>query len=227
MLARVENTHWWYRTRERELVRWARTVPKSSRILDVGSAVGGHVRALGGLGFQVESLELSTWAVEYQRSLGIAVTQGDARSLPWPDASFDAVICLDVLEHIGQDVDVARELRRVLAPEGRFLVTVPEDATLWSAHDEAVGHVRRYEKAQIVSLLEGAGLEVESIWSTNVLLKPVARFRRRFSTGSDLDEVSRIQNLIGWVAFVMENALQLRRLGGMTIWVAGHAPAAN
>lgn len=225
LLARVENTHWWYRTRQAELLAWARQLPVGARVLDVGSAAGGHVMALSQEGFQVDSLEYSDWAVAHQRSRGIRVTQGDARAIPWDDAAFDAVICLDVLEHIDEHEQVASELRRVLKPGGRFLVAAPEDASMWSAHDEAVGHVRRYSKAGIIQLLDSAGLRPESAWSSNVLLKPLVKLRRKTAVGSELAEPNFLENTICTIAFRVEKALGLRRFGGMTIWVSGRAEA--
>jgi SAM-dependent methyltransferase len=54
----------------------------------------------------------------------------DARDLPFTDASFDAVLCSHVLEHIPEDVDVAREMARVLRPDGAALIQVPVDSRL-------------------------------------------------------------------------------------------------
>ncbi|OIP08558.1 MAG: hypothetical protein AUK49_10850 [Betaproteobacteria bacterium CG2_30_68_42] len=58
---------------------------------------------------------------------------GDVRNLSWPDASFDAVISISVLEHIypdvGGDVAAFQDIRRVLKPEGELLLTVPCKAT--------------------------------------------------------------------------------------------------
>ncbi len=63
--------------------------------------------------------------------------------LPMRSGSIDLVVAFDVLEHILDDAAALREVERVLRPGGCLLVTVPADMDLWSAHDEAVGHVRR------------------------------------------------------------------------------------
>lgn len=224
MLLNVQDSHWWYRARLRELRAWCAALPPGSRILDIGSAVGGHTRALAALGFDVEGLEYSSWAVEYQRAIGLRVTEGDARRLPWPDASFDAAICLDVLEHIEEDAMVVAEIRRILKPGGRFLVSVPEDHRLWSEHDVAVGHVRRYSRTDAVNCVKSVGLLPDSVWSTNVLLKPIARVRRLFSKGSDLKQTSGLENAVGLAAATLERWLGLRHRSGMTVWISGHAP---
>ena len=69
------------------------------------------------------------------------------------DASFDLAVSLDVIEHLEDDVGALRELRRVVAPGGSLLVTVPAYPWLWSGHDEVNHHHRRYTQA---SLLAGA-----------------------------------------------------------------------
>ena len=81
----------------------------------------------------------------------------------------------DMWEHIDDDEAVARETVRVLRPGGRALVAVPCSMKLWSGHDVALGHERRYERDELVGLMEKAGLEVVDVMSWNVLLRPVAR----------------------------------------------------
>src|SRR5690606_29615886 len=124
----------------------------------------------------------------YAAGRGLPVIRADATALPLADGSLDLVAALDVLEHIPDDGAAAREITRVLRPGGHLVVTVPCDPRLWSAHDEAVGHVRRYTREGIVGLLEGAGLTVVSVRSWMVLLRPAVALRRRYTSGSDLDD---------------------------------------
>ena len=84
----------------------------------------------------------------------------------------------------------ADDILRVLRPGGTFLVAVPCDPRLWSAHDEAVGHVRRYTRATLTDLLRRNGFELESVTSWNVLLRPVVALRRRSSSGSDVSSAA-------------------------------------
>ncbi len=76
------------------------------------------------------------------RERGIDVIRGDARELPMRTGSLDLVTAFDVLEHIEEDYLAAAEITRVLRPGGAALIAVPADMALWSAHDEAVNHVR-------------------------------------------------------------------------------------
>ena len=75
-----------------------------------------------------------------------------------------------MLEHIDEDYLAAAEMARVLQPGGTALIAVPCDMALWSAHDDAVGHMRRYSRPELTSLIQKAGLTVERMWSWNVLL---------------------------------------------------------
>ncbi|MDQ3037174.1 MAG: methyltransferase domain-containing protein [Myxococcota bacterium] len=104
--------------------------------------------------------------------------RGSAYALPFADASFDAILALDVLEHLERDRDAARELRRVLAPGGVAIVTVPAFAALWSAHDEALDHHRRYRLAEIEAVLRDAGFAIEHASYYNFFLFPLVASAR-------------------------------------------------
>ena len=130
---------------------------------------------LADLGWQVTALEYSPVAVELAAARGLDVVRGDARALPFPDESFDLVMSTDVWEHVEEDHAVAREAFRVCRPGGRLLVAVPAGMDLWSGHDVALGHVRRYERDGLVALVEQAGFVVDDTMGWNVLLRPIAR----------------------------------------------------
>jgi SAM-dependent methyltransferase len=220
-LDRLESKHWWYRNRKVALRSWATKLPNNAHVLDAGSGSGANTLALISNGFRVESLELSEFGCELQRKKGILVTRGDLRKIPWDSGTFDAVVCMDVLEHIEDHRRALDEIVRVLKPAGTFLITVPEDTKLWSEHDVAVNHYRRYSKLEIINLVESSGLIIDRIWSSNVLLKPLIKALRRRSKGSDLKEV---QNVLNWTMLVwanLERLTFLKRFSGVTIWITG------
>src|SRR6201995_2251410 len=88
----------------------------------------------------------------------------------------------------------AQEITRVLRHGGTALIAVPADMALWSAHDEAVDHVRRYSRETLTSVIAKGGLVIEDTWSWNVLLRPAVKLRRKSSEGSDLDNVNPLVN---------------------------------
>jgi len=88
---------------------------------------------------------------ERRRTRGAFVV-GGGEHLPFRDESFDAILLIDVLEHIADDAGVAREARRVLRPGGRVLCMVPENQALYSRTDAANGHLRRYHKDELLRI---------------------------------------------------------------------------
>ena len=222
-LADVEDTHWWYRERRHLLEQRIRSLAPG-RAADIGAAAGGNTRVLRAGGWDAVAVEYGEEGAQIARDRGVPVLRADAVRLPFPDASLDLVVAYDVLEHIEDDATAVRELARVLRAGGTALIAVPADPRLWSAHDVAVGHVRRYTRSTLASLLWGNGLEISSIESWNVLLRPVAAWRRRTSTGSDLDDVRPALNLGLRAVVAAERYLPVRSLPGVSLLVRARRP---
>ena len=215
--AALEQRHWWYAERRALVRRLVSPIP-SGRALDVGCGGGGNTGVLKDLGWSVTGLEYSPVAAVLAASRGLPIVRGDARHLPFADESFDLVMSTDMWEHIDDDRAVASETARVLRPGGRVLVAVPCSMKLWSGHDVALGHVRRYEKDELVSLVRGAGLEVLDVRSWNVLLRPVVRMRRRSNAGdSEMEEVSPFLNTALRSVVATERVLPVHRLPGVSL----------
>ena len=194
----VDEHHWWYRGRRRviraELDRLA--LPAGARILDAGCGSGRTLVELANYGGEVCGIELNSDAAELARARGLGDVQvGRLEELPWDDGAFDLITCLDVIEHVPDDVTALVELRRVVAPGGWLLVTVPAYQALWSRHDEANHHYRRYSRSMLRAAARHAGWQIERVSSFNsLLLAPAAAVRlaqRRMGTrnghSSDLD----------------------------------------
>ena len=221
-LDKLESYHWWYEARRDALFRWSLGLKPGCSILDLGSASGGNTIFLENLGFSVTSLEYTDVGVALQTEKGIPVVQGDARKLPFYDEQFDSLICLDVLEHILEDDQVAKEIGRVLKKTGAFLISVPEDQSLWSSHDVAVSHVRRYSRTSLTNLMKVSHLNYDQIWSTNIIIKPLVRLVRKFSAGSSLGEVNFFLNWVLYNVSKFEYFLfKNSEKSGMTLWVSG------
>jgi SAM-dependent methyltransferase len=98
--------------------------------------------------------------------------------MPFADAVFDLVTCLDVVEHTPDDRRTLGELRRVTRPGGVLLLTVPAHPTLWSAHDEANQHYRRYTRGSLLDAAVETDWEViGSTYFNAALLAPAAVVR--------------------------------------------------
>jgi SAM-dependent methyltransferase len=224
-LAELEDKHWWYRERRALLARAVRAIGTPGRALDIGAAAGGNTRVLRAHGWRPLAIEYSESGAAVARSRGLDVIRADARFLPVESRSLDLVVAFDVLEHIEEDDLAAAEIRRVLRPGGTALIAVPCDMRLWSAHDDAVHHVRRYERDSLRAVIQKGGLEVDELWSWNVLLRPVAAWRRRRSNGSDLTELSRVVNAGLTAIITAERYLPVRSLPGVSLMLRAHRPA--
>ncbi|MDJ0783415.1 MAG: class I SAM-dependent methyltransferase [Desulfosarcinaceae bacterium] len=73
--------------------------------------------------------------------------------------TFDCVVACEVLEHIDDDKRFLKKLYALLKPSGQLVLSVPARAKFWSLHDELVGHLRRYEKADIIQILNDSGFK--------------------------------------------------------------------
>ncbi len=134
------------------------------------------------------------------------VARGDARRLPFPDATFDRVIASEVLEHIPADQDAMAELARVLRPGGTMAVTVPRfgpELVNWALsdryHSRPGGHVRIYRRSQLVSRLTRAGLRLRGVGYAHALHSPY--WWLRCLVGVDRDDhplVAAYHRLLVW-----------------------------
>ena len=88
---------------------------------------------------------------------------------------------------------------------------------LWSAHDVACSHFRRYTKDTLQSLVAGAGFEIDDLWSWNVLLRPVVKLRRRSSEGSDTQDSGRLVNSALSAVIRAERRLPVKQLPGVSL----------
>ena len=101
--------------------------------------------------------------------------------------SFDSVVCLNVVEHVEDDLGALRNIFSALKPGGRAIILVPQDQKAYGTLDEVLGHYRRYSEAQLRARMEEAGFEVERMLHFNRVTRPGWRFngqvlkRRSFS----------------------------------------------
>ena len=155
---------------------------RGDKVLDLGCGFGRHAFEAARRGANVVALDAgrdevdgvaATFAAMVEAgelldgSLHTAAVQGDALHLPFPDATFDRVICSEVLEHIPDDVAAMAELARVLRPGGTMAVTVPRfgpELINWALSDEyhnvPGGHIRIYRRSVLCERLRSVGLRV-------------------------------------------------------------------
>jgi SAM-dependent methyltransferase len=227
--AALERRHWWYSARRAMVRRLMAPVPVG-RALDVGPGPGGNAAVLRDLGWSVTGVEYTAVGARLCRERGLDVVQGDGTRLPVADASVDLVMSTDVWEHIEDHEAAAAESFRVLRPGGRLLVAVPAGMEMWSGHDVALGHVRRYERDELLELVRRHGVVVDEIASWNVLLRPVAKLRRSRKAKPD-DSTSEMSHVAAPVnaglraALAVESLLPVGRRKGLSLVVQAHRPS--
>lgn len=222
-LTELEDRHWWYRERRTLLAGMVKDLTPG-KALDVGAAGGGNTRVLRQSGWRAAALEYGDAGAAICAARGVPVIRGDATRLPVGDGSLDLVTAFDVLEHIDDDKSAVQGVYQALRPGGTFLVAVPCDPRLWSAHDVAVGHVRRYTRPELEGLLASAGFEIQDVRSWMVLLRPVVAIRRRARDGSDLDEPPGWLNAALGAVVALERLLPLGRLPGVSLFLRARRP---
>jgi glycosyltransferase involved in cell wall biosynthesis len=80
---------------------------------------------------------------------------------------FDTVVCLNVVEHVEDDLQALRNIWESLDPGGRAIILVPCGPGLYGTLDEVLGHFRRYTQEQLVSVAKEAGFRVEQVLKFN------------------------------------------------------------
>lgn len=146
---------------------------RPGRLLDVGCATGVFLDGMRRLGWSVEGVEPSAYAVDYARSrFGLRVYEGLLEDAGLPDASFDAITMWDVLEHVHEPRPVLAELSRLLRPGGLLVLSLPNpdslEARLLGSHWlgwDLPRHLNLYRPTQLRACLARYGMPVERIRS--------------------------------------------------------------
>lgn len=162
VMHRVEREHWWFCAKRALLREALRDAAPRGLAVDVGCGTGAVLDELAELGYpRIVGTDLDAHALRLTATRlpkGAGVTRALAEALPLPDGVVDVLSSLDVVEHLADDVRALREYARVLAPGGRLLLSVPSYMWAWSEHDVALGHQRRYLRAQLEEVVTAAGL---------------------------------------------------------------------
>ena len=182
-------------------------LPDAATLLDLGCGNGRHTFAALRRGSNVVAFDLDEEALHGVAGMSAAmklegeaepaqldgVVRGDALALPFAEASFDAVVVSEVLEHIPEDTAAMSEINRVLKAGGKLAVSVPRwwtEAVCWALSDEyhgrPGGHVRIYRDSQLAERLRASGFSVDDTHHAHALHSPY--WWLKCAIGPDRDE---------------------------------------
>jgi len=164
-LYNLETKYWWHQGRQYIIDQLLRKyLPKSNKnvmILDLGCGTGVNFEILKKIG-KVMGVDASDEALKFCNKRGIIeVIKDNVETLSLPDESYDIVTGFDILEHIDNDELALKNMYRVLKPGGIAFILSPAYQFLWSEHDEALHHKRRYLLSEMHRKMSRAGFHMK------------------------------------------------------------------
>lgn len=176
---KVQESHWWFRVRDNILKDIAKKYFKpNGSVFDFGCNYGHTVKLLQNFGFNACGVDVSKEAIEYGRSLDIPNIFLESEK-SFPANYFDAVISLDVLEHIKDDKKAFSYISSIVKPGGIIVIMVPAFMFLWGINDEISHHFRRYTLGELIKLTKQVGnFEIiKKSYFNTLLFIPIALVR--------------------------------------------------
>ena len=149
--------------------------------IEVGCGAGDLSKKLCMRGYTGVGVDYSTEALkqandnlrEFVKTNQYELVEGDFMEIEGIEQSKDLALSMMVMEHVDDDFGFITRMKKAVKPGGRVIVAVPGRMDRWSIEDETVGHLRRYEREDLIKLMEKAGFEDIKVWSAAV---PVANF---------------------------------------------------
>jgi 2-polyprenyl-3-methyl-5-hydroxy-6-metoxy-1,4-benzoquinol methylase len=198
-LIQLEDSYWWHVAKR----HWATQLlkqhaPPPSRIIEGGIGAAGNLLRWQQLGYQVAGLDCMPESIEHASKQGLDNVHRHDLHLPWPveNGSAEAIVLLDVLEHLRYPSLALRNAAQCMSESGKIIFTVPAYPMLFSDWDERLGHFRRYTSNMLRIHAKEAGLRVLQLTHWNSFTLPVAcvlrMLRKVFpsKTGSEFPHVS-------------------------------------
>ena len=215
-LANLEASNFWFRSRNRLIIRaLERYFPEARNFFEIGCGTGFVLSEIESkfphLSFFGSEVSRTGLAYAGRRLKRAELFQMDARQIPFAD-EFDVIGAFDVLEHIREDEQVLRQIYQAVRPGGGVILTVPQHPFLWSHQDDYACHVRRYRARELRTRVEAAGFKVVKMTSFVSLLLPImilSRLKKR-NTAHEFDPMSELK-INPLINTLFEKVLDLER----------------
>jgi glycosyltransferase involved in cell wall biosynthesis len=151
-----------------------------TRVLELGAGIGNMTQQLAGgrkhyVASDIDSEHLARLRVRFRGRPNLEIRKCDlcdAADFAELKEKFDTVVCLNVVEHVSDDLAALRNIRSVLAAGGRAIILVPQDQRVFGTLDEVLGHCRRYDLAQLHKLMDDAGFVLDRTIQFNRVTRP-------------------------------------------------------
>ncbi len=212
-LAEVEDHMWYFHSLHahvhRELLRSVAPT-EAAEILDAGCGTGGLIQRLRGWEprWRFSGIDYSALACEFAaKRCAVPIAEASVTALPFPPASFDAIVSADVICQIDNPQIALAEFYRCLRPGGTVVINVPAYMWMWSYHDVVCETKHRYVRGELVEMLTQAGFAVYSSTYWNTLLFPLLALRRKLLTG--LRNTSDVQSYPAPVEAICRTAMSV------------------
>ncbi len=195
---------WWINIRNDMIKKLLRKyLNKKGRILDLGCGTGFNFSSINKFG-KCYGLDISKSALKQAKKFNYKkLYEGNALKTPFKDNVFDAVLCMDLVEHLEEDVELLKEVKRILKPNGICMFTVPAYKFLWSKDDELAHHIRRYTKPQIRKKIKKVGYKILKlsyryffIFLPTIMLFTYQKLRKKAKNSLDYGPKKGIANTI-------------------------------
>lgn len=162
---------WWIRARADIIIEILKKYcPRDAKIFDIGAGIGLISQHIQKSGFSsVTPADNSEEALKILKKKGFKPLKIELPKIQVKE-KFDAVLLLDVIEHLDADTEALRGVRKILNDKGIAVITVPALPFLWSKKDSDYGHRRRYLKSGFADIIQEAGYSIEYLSYYNFFL---------------------------------------------------------
>jgi glycosyltransferase involved in cell wall biosynthesis len=151
-----------------------------SRVLELGAGIGNMTQQFAGgrkryVASDIDEEHLARQRVRFRGRPNLEIRKCDlccAEDFAELKGQFDTVVCLNVVEHVEDDLTALRNIRSALAPGGRAIILVPQDQRVYGTLDQVLGHYRRYSDQQLRARMEEAGFVMETTLQFNRVTRP-------------------------------------------------------
>jgi ubiquinone/menaquinone biosynthesis C-methylase UbiE len=195
----LEQGYWWFvgvRAMIDRLLEATGEGRELGRVLDVGCGTGALLESLAARSREIHGVDVSPDALRFCARRGLTcVALADALAVPFPSGHFDVITAIGIIEHLDDEAAFLAEMRRLLRPGGVLILLTSSFPWLWSMHDVANRHRRRYYLRPLRAAIEAAGFSTRRLSHLNFLLFPAlaaALLLHRRLVGLESDHPERI-----------------------------------